>query len=185
MENTEKMHETEYKNNEKKKKHQSPMNPIQVFLLNFLIVITVLWLLFGFVIGAAVAPNNDMSQNIKAKDMLIYYRLEKDFRSQDVAVLSKNNTTYVGRIVATEGDSVDITDDGQLIINGNMVSEPDIHASTPRFDEFLSYPVTLGENEYFILADSRGGAEDSRYYGCVNYSEILGKVIMIIRRNSI
>ena len=174
--------QTEDKKAEKK---QSPMTPIQVFLLNFLIVITILWLLFGFIIGAANAPNNDMSPNIKAKDLLIYYRLEKGLNSQDVVVISKNGTSYIGRIVAKAGDSVDITDDGQLIINGNAVSEPGIHASTPRFEGFLTYPVSLGSNEYFVLADTRSGAEDSRYYGTVSSNEILGKIIVVVRRNDI
>ena len=173
------------KNEKKTEKKKSPMTPIQVFLLNFLIVITVLWLLFGFVIGVATAPNSDMSQSIKAKDLLLYYRLDDSLHSQDVVMLSKNGTSYVGRIVATGGDSVDITDDGQLIVNGNRVSEPDIHNSTPRFEGFVNYPLQLGSNEFFVLADARGGAEDSRYYGSVNSSDILGKVVMVVRRNNI
>ena len=168
-----------------KKIRTSPMTPILIFLMNFLIIIAVLWILFGFIIGAATAPNNDMAQSIKAKDLMIYYRLGQNFHAQDAVVLSKNNTSYVGRIVAAGGDSVDITDDGQLVINGNMVSEPDIHGSTVRFEGFVSYPVTLADDEYFILADSRGGSEDSRYYGSVKRNEILGKIIVIIRRNNI
>ena len=172
-------------NAEKQKKKKSPMTPIQIFLLNFLIVIIVLWLLFGFVIGAATAPNNDMSPSIKSKDLLLYYRLYDSYHAQDAVVFVKNDTTYVGRIVAVAGDSVDITDEGRLIINGNQVSEPGIHNSTPRFEGFVDYPVQLGSDTYFILADSRGNAEDSRYFGTVSASEISGKVITIIRRNGI
>ena len=161
------------------------MNPIQNFLLNFLIVITVFWFLFGFVIGVMNTPNDDMSPNIKAKDLLMYYRLDNRYRSQDIIVLSKNDTSYVGRIVAAGGDTVDITDSEQLVINGNFVSEPNIYNNTPRFEGFVNYPVLLGENQYFVLADSRGGAEDSRYYGIVDISEINGKVFAVIRRNNL
>ena len=161
------------------------MNPIQNFLLNFLIVITVFWFLFGFVIGVMNTPNDDMSPNIKAKDLLMYYRLDNRYRSQDIIVLSKNDTSYVGRIVAAGGDTVDISDSEQLVINGNFVSEPNIYNNTPRFEGFVNYPVLLGENQYFVLADSRGGAEDSRYYGIVDISEINGKVFAVIRRNNL
>lgn len=171
--------------NETNEKKKSPMNPIQIFLLNFLIVITVLWILFGTVIGVMNAPNNNMSPNIKVKDLLFYYRLDNKYHAQDVVVLVKNNTTYVGRIVATGGDSVDISDAENLIINGNNVSEPDIYASTPRFEGFVDYPVKLGKNEYFVLADARNGAEDSRYYGIVDIGEIQGKAIAVIRRNTL
>lgn len=172
----------EYK---KKEKNSSPMNPVQVFLLNFLIVITVLWLLFGCIVGVMNAPNSDMSPNIKSSDLLLYYRLDKNYRAQDVVVLVKNDTTYLGRIVAIGGDSVDISDSERLIINGNMVSEPHIYSDTPRFEGFVQYPVQLGDNEYFVLCDSRGGSEDSRYYGKVSADDIRGKVISIVRRNNL
>ena len=169
----------------KPEKHSSPMTPIQIFLLNLLIVIIVIWLLFGFVIGAVTAPNNDMSPNIKLKDLMLYYRLDESYCAQDIVVFVKNNTTYVGRVVAVSGDSVDISDDDQLIINNNIVSEPEIRASTPRYEGFLEYPVRLGDNEYFILADARGGAEDSRYFGTVKRSEINGKVVALIRMHGL
>ncbi|MCR5600746.1 MAG: signal peptidase I [Ruminococcus sp.] len=170
---------------QKNEKKKSPMNPIQIFLLNFLTVITVLWLLFGYVVGVINAPNSDMSPNIKSSDLLLYYKLYKNYRAQDVVVLVKNDTTYVGRIVAVGGDSVDISDSERLIVNGNMVSEPNIFGDTPRFEGFVQYPVQLGDNEYFILCDSRGGSEDSRYYGTVSADDIRGKVISIVRRSNL
>lgn len=167
----------------KQKKDRSPMTPIQILLLNLIIVISILWILFGSVIGVISAPNNDMSPNIKVKDLLLYYRLGNEYHAQDIVVLVKNNTTYIGRVVAVGGDSVDISDSEKLIINGNTVAEPSIYESTPRFEGFVDYPVELGKDEYFILADARSGSEDSRYYGIVSADEILGKGITIIRRN--
>ena len=141
--------------------------------------------LFGLVVGVMNAPNTDMSPNIKAKDLLLYYRMNNSYHAQDIVVLVKNDTTYIGRIVAVGGDSVEISDSEQLIINGNFVSEPEIKNTTPRFEGFVNYPVQLGEIEYFILADARSGAEDSRYYGVVTIQEICGKVVAIIRRNNL
>ena len=79
----------------KQEKRRSPMTPIQILLLNLLIVITVMWLLWGFVIGAVTAPNDDMSPNIKSKDLLLYYRLDESYLAQDTVVFVKNNTTYL------------------------------------------------------------------------------------------
>lgn len=167
----------------KENKQRSPMTPIQILLLNLLIVITILWILFGWAIGLVNAPNNDMYPNIKSKDLILYYRLDNEYHAQDIVVLTKNNTTYIGRIVAVGGDTVDISDSESLIINGNTVSESGIYAPTPRFEGFVNYPVKLEKGEYFILADARNEAEDSRYYGTVSINEILGKGITIIRRN--
>ena len=79
-------------------------------------------------------------------------------------------------------DTVDITDDERLIINGNQVIETNIFSSTPRYEGFLEYPVTLGANECFVLADKRQGGTDSRYFGPVSKDKIAGTVITILRR---
>lgn len=168
---------------EKPKKKRSPMGPIQSFFLNALLIVTAVWLLAGFVFGFATAPNSDMAPNIKFGDLLLYYQLSRDYAAQDVVVLRKNDTTYVGRIVAKGGDTVEITDSEQLVINGDTMIEPNVYGSTPRYEGFVTYPLTLGEDEYFVLVDARTGGEDSRYYGAVSGTELCGKVITLLRRN--
>lgn len=116
---------------------------------------------------------------------MLYYRLEKDLNSDDVVVFKKDGKTYTGRIVAKGGDSVEITGESELKVNGSIVVENEIYFSTPLYDTDVQYPVTLGDNEYFILCDSREGAKDSRYFGAVTEKEIKGKVITIIRRSGI
>lgn len=48
-----------------------------------------------------------------------------------------------------------------------------------------AFPLTLGPNEYFILADSRDGGVDSRTFGAIPADELAGKVITVLRRRSI
>lgn len=175
----------EKENAGKKEKHRSPMNPIQIFFLNAFIIVLILWLMFGCICGLITAPNNDMYPHIKTSDLLLYYRFDEDIKAQDVVVLKKNGTRYVGRVVACSGDTVEITDQETLVINGNIMTESNIFYSTPRLEGFAEYPVTLEKDEFFILCDSRSGAEDSRYYGIVKDDEILGTVISVLRRNNL
>lgn len=172
------------KEKEQKKQH-SPMNPIQIFLLNLLIVIVSVWLLFGFIIGFAIAPNGDMVPSIHERDLLLYYRLNQELHAQDVVVIRKNNINYVGRIIAVENDTVDISDANKPVVNGNSLVESNIYYETPRYEGFVEYPVTLGKDEYFVLTDMRNGGEDSRYYGIVKKQEIKGTVITVIRRTGL
>lgn len=167
------------------KKQRSPMGPIQTFFLNALLIVTAAWLLCGFVFGFTTVPNGDMAPNLKSGDLLIYYQLNRSFAAQDVVVLKKNDTVYVGRIVAKGGDTVDITDNGSLVINGNTMIESNIYAQTVRYEGFVSYPVTLSEGSFFVLADLRSSGEDSRYYGAVAEQEILGRVITAVRRSNL
>ncbi|MBR6717115.1 MAG: signal peptidase I [Oscillospiraceae bacterium] len=169
----------------KPKKQRSPMNPIQTFLLNALIIVTVVWLLFGYVFGLMPAPNDDMAPNIRSGDLLLYYRLNKSVQPQDVVVLRKNGTTYVARVIAAGGDTVEVTDDARLVINGNAVSETNIYTSTPRYEGFVEYPLTVPADSFFVLADHRSGSEDSRYYGTVSKDELLGRIITVVRRDQL
>lgn len=144
-----------------------------------------MWLLFGVIFGITPMRNADMMPRISAGDLILYYRLEQSFRAQDLIVFEKGGEQYTGRIVARGGDSVEITDHAELMINGSIVMEHEIYYSTPRYESKVNYPVELGDGEYFVLCDYREGAKDSRYFGAVDRKEIKGKVITVIRRSSL
>ena len=129
--------------------------------------------------------NEDMMPRISSGDLLLYYRLQQSFVSGDVIVFQKDGKRYVGRLAAHGGDTVEITEDAQLSVNGSTVIENDIYYSTPRYESGITYPVTLANNEVFVLCDYREGAKDSRYFGPVSKSEIKGKVITIVRRSNL
>ncbi len=94
-------------------------------------------------------------------------------------------TRFVCRVVAGPGDTVEISEDEALIVNGNTMIETNIFYRTPLYAGFVEYPLTLGEGQYFVLADYRNGGADSRFTGAVNADEILGTVITIVRKNSL
>ena len=109
---------------------------------------------------------------------------EKYGARYDTLTLS-DGEQYVGRIVANPGDTVEVTDQATLVVNGSTVLENDIYYTTPKYDNGPAYPVTLAQDEYFILCDYREGARDSRYFGPVSLAEIKGKVITVVRRSGL
>lgn len=170
-----------------KEQRQRMLNQEEVylFLTRLLAMVILLFVLFGIVFGITPMKNNDMLPRISSGDLMLYYRLEKSYISQDVIVFKKDGEQYVGRIVARSGDSVEITEDSELKVNNSIVLENDIYYRTPQYADGISYPVTLEENQYFVLCDYREGAKDSRYFGPVNADEIKGKVITVIRRSGL
>ncbi len=155
------------------------------FFSKLIMMAVLLWILFGVLFGITPMQNNDMSPRISAGDLLLYYRLENTFRTNDVVVFEKEGKEYTGRIVGKDGESVEITEEARLKINGSTVMETDIFYSTPRYGDEIEYPVNLNENQFFILCDYRDGARDSRYFGPVERDEIKGKVITILRRSNL
>ena len=96
-----------------------------------------------------------------------------------------DKTMFICRIVAGPGDTVEISKEERLIVNGNTMIEPDIFYLTNGYVGYTEYPVTLEEGEYFVLADHRSGGADSRFFGAVKKDEIKGSVITILRRNNL
>lgn len=158
---------------------------IKSFFSRLLGMAALMTILFGWLFGITPMKNNDMSPRISSGDLLLYYRLEKNLRPQDVVVLEKDGKQYVGRIVATSGDTVEITETSNLKVNGSTMIEADIFYPTPIYGDEIKYPLELSENQYFILGDYRDGAKDSRYFGAVDQNAIKGKVLAVIRRSSL
>ena len=179
------MKNTEEKKQKKEKRSRSPMDYPQAFLLHALIVVIVIWLLFGVFLGITAAPNNDMAPSISSGDLLLYYRLDRNAKANDVMIIRKNDTDYVARVVAVGGDTVDITDNGALVVNGNSVYEPKIYNKTVKYKDYMKYPYTVEKDKVFVLVDARGGGEDSRYYGTLSKKELKGTVVSVLRKNNI
>ena len=161
------------------------MRALRNFLVRLFLLITVIGILFGVVFGLTPMANADMQPAVCAGDLMLYYRLDKNLKSDDVVVFQKEGIQYTGRIVAVPGDVVEITDESELMVNKNTVMEDNIFYTTPAYDSEVEYPLALKEDLYFILCDNREGAKDSRSFGVVDTSEIKGKVITIVRRSGI
>ena len=175
----------------KLKRSERSVRDYQYFLLRLIILLLLLWVLFFKLIGVIRMPTGDMYPRIDAGDLVMFYRLDTNPSAQDVIALRRTVPTLSGeqtmvlRVVAVAGDTVEVTETGFLKINGNVMDERNIFYPTPRYENYVEYPLTLEEGECFALADSRNGGTDSRFFGPVLNSEILGTVITIVRRNAL
>lgn len=157
-------------------------NAVCTFLIHAAMLAGVLFVLFGIIFGLSAVPDDSMEPVLSAGDLVFYYRLDRDFRRDDIVVYEANGEMRTGRIAAGPGDSVEVSEDNHLYINGSRILENDIFYETVRFDSDINYPVTLGDGEYFILCDHRDTGMDSRYFGAVDGTDIKGKLFAAIRR---
>ena len=137
--------------------------------------------LFSFVYGIHRNIDADMSPMVKSGDLVLFYRLDRNYAIGDLLLLDFQGARQVRRVVARVGDRVDILD-GTLIINGAMQQEPQIFEQTFRYENGPDFPLTVQPGQVFVLGDAREGATDGRVYGVVDTRDTLGNVITIIRR---
>ena len=104
----------------------------------------------------------------------------------DIVVASKdsfrNGSPIVKRVIATEGQSVDIDfTTGTVYVDGVALDEPYIYSPTTN-PEGMVFPLVVDEGCLFVMGDNRSRSMDSRdpEIGLIDKREILGKAILLM-----
>ena len=154
---------------------------VLAILVKIFVLILMFWILFFGTFGIYRIDDYAMSPSCIDGDIIFFDRTKKEYQAGELVVFSKDGKKQIRRIVAVPGDQVEVTQDG-LIINGYLQLEREAAIKTIPFDNFVSYPLQLNAQEYFVLSDKRDSAMDSRWYGSINKEEIHGSVILLFRR---
>lgn len=102
---------------------------------------------------------------------------------EDTFQIEKNQKAIVKRVIATEGQSVEIDAEAGIVkVDGVILDEPYILEATKRDEGFHNYPVVVPDNCVFVMGDNRMNSTDSRssWLGFVDEEDILGKVVLRI-----
>lgn len=111
-------------------------------------------------------------------DIIIFYPHGKEADSgENVGDIDEY---YVKRVIGLPGETIQIID-SEIFINGEKLEE-NFGKDPIDFVGIAKEPVTLGEDEYFVLGDNREVSYDSRYsdIGPVDRENIAAKVVLRI-----
>ena len=147
-------------------------------------IVLVFLLLFRIV----VVSGDSMYDTLVDGDYLLLLNnvLYQDPQAGDMVVISKadydNGMPIVKRVIATEGQTVDIDFiTGTVKVDGQILEEDYIFTKTT-LDEGVSFPHTVEKGCVFVLGDNRNRSKDSRNpeIGDIDRRQIVGKVIMLL-----
>jgi signal peptidase I len=85
-----------------------------------------------------------------------------------------SETNFIKRIVAGPGDRLSIRD-GHPVVNGVEAKEDFIKPCQSGNGCNLPHPITIPDDMYFMMGDNRGASDDSRFWGPVPRSWIIGE----------
>lgn len=149
-----------------------------------LLVLGITYLVITFVGQRTEVEGESMETTLQDGDNLIVDKISYRFNDPkrfDIIVFPfkyQSNTYYIKRIIGLPGETVSIDDNGNIYIDGELLEEsygreiiqPDMLGN-------VTYPVTLGEDEYFVMGDNRNNSTDSRteVVGNIKRSDIIGR----------
>lgn len=138
--------------------------------------------LFGILlifIAPGVVSGSSMEPNYYSGDRFILIRdwvVGGEYDYGDVVCTNYEGSIFIKRVVGKPGDHIRIAN-GSVFRNGEKVKEDYINQATYCFGLYAE--VTLGEGEYYLLGDNRGGSLDSRGLGA--FTKIEGKPWFYLR----
>ena len=151
-----------------------------MFYLIFVVAATLL--IIRFVGQRTEVSGHSMEDTLDDGDNLIVDKLTYRFRDPvryDIIVFPykyKEDTYYIKRIIGLPGEMVQITEEGNILINGEILEES-YGREVMKSPGIAADPIILGEDEYFVLGDNRNASADSRdpSVGVISGKDIVGR----------
>ena len=124
--------------------------------------------------GTSMMPRLVDQQRIFVNKFVYHF---EEIRRGDIIVFRfplDSSKSYIKRVVGLPGDDVEIAQ-GELIVNGDQLPEPYVLEQHSDRRSYLSVRVDPGH--YYVLGDRRNTSNDSRTWGTVERSSIIGKAV--------
>ena len=151
---------------------------VELFVFTLAAVLLVTTFFFKHTVVDGISMENTLSHG----DHLIISDLFYTPKRGDIIVCEDYTTAIrkpiVKRVIAVAGDTIKITESGEVYVNGELITEDYVY-----IDGFFAYEPIEREvlpGEIFVMGDHRNHSTDSRHIGNISTDAVLGKVLIRI-----
>ncbi len=168
------------------------LRKIYLFLLDtvqtFLIAAAIFLVIYVFLFRPFEVKGDSMFPNFLDQEYVLTNIVVLDFQNPrlgDVIVFKappEPNKDYIKRVIGTPGDTVRLSN-GNVYLNGKLLNEnkflkPDVKTYGGQFLP-NDKTITVPPNDYFVMGDNRVYSSDSRDWGFVGRSAIIGESFFV------
>lgn len=163
------------------KEEKSILRELGSWLLYLLFVVVFSFVIITYVGQRTRVDGQSMETTLYHNDNLIVDKISYRFRDPkrfEIIVFPyqyRENTYYIKRIIGLPGETVQVIN-GYVYIDGEQLDE---HYGKEVMESpgIAEDPITLGEDEYFVLGDNRNHSSDSRdaSVGVLHRKDLLGR----------
>lgn len=157
-------------------------------IVETILLAVIIWMAVNFATARYVVEGQSMEPNLHTGQFLIVSRLSyMQFgdivnlgspQRGDIVVFDfpgNPSDDYVKRIIGLPGETVTISEGGQVFIDGRLIEEPYLTAEYTQPYNGRIGTWTVPPNNYFVLGDNRNSSSDSRSWGPLEESYVVGK----------
>ena len=140
-----------------------------------------------FLFQAFYIPSESMVPTLKVGDRVLVNKLSYDLHDVhrgDIVVFkappearSDGIDDLVKRVIGLPGDTVEAREDGRIYVNDRLLDEPYLPEGTRTTN---LPPTKVPAGHLFMMGDNRTASRDSRYFGPIAESAIIGRVFLKI-----
>jgi signal peptidase I len=136
-----------------------------------------------FLVQAFYIPSGSMLPTLQEQDRVLVNKLSYDLHDVhrgDIIVFKGPEQAegqvkdLIKRVIGLPGDTVE-AHDGQLYVNGQPLKEPYLG---PGITTGPLEPQHVPPHHYWVMGDNRGNSKDSRFFGAIDQSLIIGRAFV-------
>ena len=162
----------------KKERHRSTYGRVlKSTVFSLLVVAAVAVLIVVLVLPVLQISGTSMEPTLNDEELVVAVSGVK-YRTGDVIAFYFNNNILIKRVIAADGDWVDIDEDGNVSVNGVVLDEPYV-TEKAKGDLNITLPYQVPAGKCFVMGDHRATSIDSRNkaVGCIGDDMVVGKLI--------